>query len=216
MYAAPRTIEKGARLSKDQLATSLQRAGYARDQASNIWNGSFQVGEDFIRIWPRHGSEMHQWIDVKFDAQRTRVASLSANDDPDLRVYAIESELLTVDAGLKTGQQETLTYQDIPPVLVQAILAIEDRRFFKHNGVDIRGIGRAFINWTTSGSLKFGQGGSTITQQLVKNTYLTPETTLGRKFNEVLIALALEQRLSKQDIFALYSNEVYLGHRSGV
>ncbi len=216
LYAAPRTIEKGARLSKDQLARSLQGAGYARDRASNIWNGSFQISEDRIRILPRQGTETHQWIDVKFDDQRTRVASLSANDDPELLFYAIEPELLTVDASLKTGQQETLTYQDIPTVLVQAILAIEDRRFFKHHGLDIRGIGRAFISWSTSGSLKFRQGGSTITQQLVKNTYLTPEKTLQRKFNEAMIALALEQRLSKQDIFALYCNEVYLGQRNGV
>jgi penicillin-binding protein 1B len=109
-----------------------------------------------------------------------------------------------------------LTYQNIPPVLVQAILAIEDRRFFEHNGVDIRGISRAFLRWATSGSLKFTHGGSTITQQLVKNTYLTPEKTLSRKFNEVMIAIALERRLSKQDIFALYCNEVYLGQRNGV
>jgi penicillin-binding protein 1B len=154
-------------------------------------------------------------IDVNFD-NRGHIVSLSDSGGSDLSSYALEPELLTADAALKTGQQETLTYQDIPPVLVQAIVAIEDRRFFKHNGVDIRGIGRAFINWTTSGSLKFGQGGSTITQQLVKNTYLTPEKTLRRKFNEVLIAVALEQRLSKQDIFALYCNEVYLGHRNGV
>ncbi|MGI8896789.1 MAG: transglycosylase domain-containing protein [Pyrinomonadaceae bacterium] len=216
LYAAPRIIEKGAVLSKDQLATSLQRAGYARGKASNIWNGSFQMDENTIRIVPRQGSGAHQWIDVKFDDKGGRVASLSANDDSDLRSYAIEPELLTVDAALKTGQQETLTYQDIPSVLVQAILAIEDQRFFNHYGLDIRGIGRAFISWSTSGSVKFRQGGSTITQQLVKNTYLTPEKTLERKFNEAMIAVALEQRLSKQDIFALYCNEVYLGQRNGV
>ncbi|MFN2511333.1 MAG: transglycosylase domain-containing protein [Pyrinomonadaceae bacterium] len=216
LYAAPRIIEKGALLSKDRLATSLQRAGYARDKASNIWNGSFQMTETGIRILPRQGSDTHQWIDVKFDNKGERVASLSANDDKDLRHYAVEPELLTEDAALKTGQQETLTYQDIPPVLVQAILAIEDRRFFHHNGLDIRGIGRAFISWSTSGSVKFRQGGSTITQQLVKNTYLTPVKTLQRKFSEAIIAVALENRLSKQDIFALYCNEIYLGQRNGV
>jgi len=216
LYAAPRIIEKGALLSKDRLATSLQRAGYARDKASNIWNGSFQMTETSIRILPRQGSDTHQWIDVKFDQKGERVASLSANDDTELRYYAVEPELLTEDAGLKTGQQETLTYEDIPPVLVQAILAIEDRRFFHHNGLDIRGIGRAFISWSTSGSVKFRQGGSTITQQLVKNTYLTSEKTVRRKFNEAIIAVALENRLSKQDIFALYCNEIYLGQRNGV
>ncbi|MGI9066951.1 MAG: penicillin-binding protein 1A, partial [Pyrinomonadaceae bacterium] len=214
LYAAPRVIEKGARLSKEQLVTSLQRAGYARDRASNIWSGSFQISEDRVRILPRQGTEKHPSIDVNFDHQG-RVASLSANGG-DLPSYSLEPELLTVDAGLKTGQQETLTYPDIPSVLVQAILAIEDRRFFEHNGLDIRGIGRAFISWSTSGSIKFRQGGSTITQQLVKNTYLTPEKTLRRKFNEAMIAVALEQRLSKQDIFALYCNEVYLGQRNGV
>src|SRR6185436_8441330 len=74
----------------------------------------------------------------------------------------------------------------------------------------------AFLRWSTSGFAKFHQGGSTITQQLVKNIYLNPEKTLQRKFNEALIAVALEQRLSKQDIFALYCNEIYLGQRSGV
>ena len=215
LYAAPRVIEKGARLTKDQLAMALQRAGYAPDRASNIWNGSFQKNEQRIRILPRQGTEAHQWIDVNFD-NRGHIASLSTNNQAELSSYALEPELLTIDAVLKTGQQETLTYQSIPPVLVQAILAIEDRRFFEHNGVDIRGIGRAFLRWSTSGSVKFKQGGSTITQQLVKNTYLTPEKTLRRKFNEAMIAVALEQRLSKQDIFALYCNEVYLGQRNGV
>ena len=214
LYAAPRVIEKGARLTKDQLATALQRAGYAPDRASNIWNGSFQKSEQESDP-SAQGTEAHQWIDVNFN-NRGYIASLSTNNQAELSSYALEPELLTIDAVLKTGQQETLTYQSIPPVLVQAILAIEDRRFFEHNGVDIRGIGRAFLRWSTSGSVKFKQGGSTITQQLVKNTYLTPEKTLRRKFNEAMIAVALEQRLSKQDIFALYCNEVYLGQRNGV
>jgi penicillin-binding protein 1B len=214
LYAAPRIIEKGSRLTRDQIVTSLQRAGYVREKASDIWSGSFQVNNDRVRILPRQGSEAHEWVDVNFD-QSGRVASLTANDAA-LSSYALQPELLTADAGLKTGQQETLTYQEIPPVMVQAILAIEDRRFFDHYGVDIRGIGRAFLRWSTSGFAKFRQGGSTITQQLVKNIYLNPEKTLQRKFNEALIAVALEQRLSKQDIFALYCNEIYLGQRSGV
>ena len=215
LYAAPRIIEKGARLTKVQLETTLQRAGYARDKASNIWNGTFQMNENSIRILPRQGTGTYQWIDVSFDGHG-RVATLVADNGVALSSYPLEPELLTVDAALKTGQQETLTYQDIPPVLVEAILSIEDRRFFHHNGLDMRGIGRAIISWSTSGSMKFHQGGSTITQQLVKNTYLSPEKTFQRKFNEALIALALEQRLSKQDIFALYCNEVYLGQRNGV
>jgi penicillin-binding protein 1B len=215
LYAAPRVIEVGARLSKEQLVESLQRAGYARNAASNIWSGSFEVDGNQIRIMPRRESETHEWIDVAFNNNGT-VTSLSTNDTGNLRSYPLEPELLTVDSRLKTGEQQTVTFPEIPPVLIQAILAIEDRRFFQHSGLDIRGISRAAISWSTSGSIKFHQGGSTITQQLVKNTYLTPEKTLRRKFNEAMIALALEQRLSKQDIFALYCNEVYLGQRNGV
>jgi penicillin-binding protein 1B len=215
LYAAPRVIEAGARLSQEQLVESLQRAGYARNVASNIWSGSFEVNGNRIRIMPRRESETHEWIDVAFNNHGT-VTSLSANDAGNLRSYSLEPELLTADDGLKTGEQQTVTFPEIPPVLVQAILAIEDRRFFQHSGLDIRGISRAAISWSTSGSIKFQQGGSTITQQLVKNTYLTPEKTLRRKFNEAVIALALEQRLSKQDIFALYCNEVYLGQRNGI
>jgi penicillin-binding protein 1B len=215
LYAAPRVIEKGARLSPEQLITSLQRAGYAPGAASNVWSGSFQVSDHRVRILPRQGTETYQWVDVSFD-NRGLVSKLSANDAGDIRSYALEPELLTPDAGVKTGRQELLTYSEIPPVLVEAILAIEDRRFFQHNGVDVHGVSRAFVSWATSGSIKFHQGGSTITQQLVKNTYLTPEKTLKRKFDEAMIAVALEQRLSKQDIFALYCNEVYLGQRNGV
>src|SRR6185436_19068952 len=126
------------------------------------------------------------WIDVTF-SDRGTVASLSTNETDNLASYSLEPELLTTDAGLKTGQQQMLTYPDIPPVMVQAILAIEDRRFFQHSGIDVRGISRAFLNWASSGSVKFHQGGSTITQQLVKNTYLTPEKTLRRKFNEAML-----------------------------
>jgi membrane peptidoglycan carboxypeptidase len=108
------------------------------------------------------------------------------NDLANLQAYALEPELLTTDATLKTGIKQTLTYQDIPEIMVQAILSIEDRRFFEHNGLDIRGIARALINFCSSGSTRFHQGGSTITQQLVKNTYLTPEKTLRRKFNEAV------------------------------
>ena len=215
LYAAPRVIEKGARVTKDQLVAALQTAGYARDTASNIWNGSFQVGDNYIRISPRQGTESHEWIKINFNNQGY-ISNLSANDRADLPSYSLEPQLLTTGAAVKTGEQQTLTYQDIPPVLVQAILAIEDRRFFEHNGIDAWGIGRALLNAVTGGSYRFRQGGSTITQQLVKNTYLTPERTVRRKFNEAIIAMSLENRLSKRDIFALYCNEVYLGQRSGV
>ena len=99
-------------------------------------------------------------------------------------------------------------------MLVHAILAIEDHRFFQHSGLDPFGVGRALLR--NAGDERIGQGGSTITQQLVKNTYLSPEKTFRRKYAEAMLAFALERRLSKEDIFALYCNEVYLGQRGAV
>ena len=215
IYASPRVIEKGARLSKDRLVTSLQRAGYVSKASSNVWSGSFNEVGDSIRVSPRQGAERFAWVDISFDKSE-HVASLATSDGSELSSYALEPELLTDDANLKIGEQKTLTYKDLPPTLINAILAIEDRRFFEHSGLDYRGIARAFVSWVSDGRFQFHQGGSTITQQLVKNTYLTPEKTLRRKFNEALIAIALEQRLSKEDIFALYCNEIYLGQRNGV
>ncbi len=98
-------------------------------------------------------------------------------------------------------------------MLVQAITSIEDRRFFNHPGLDLFGIVRALLR--NAGDERLGQGGSTITQQLVKNTYLTPERTLRRKYAEAMLAFTIERRLSKEDILALYCNEIYLG-QSGV
>lgn len=215
LYASPRVVEKGAQLSKDRLIASLQRAGYVSEASSNIWSGSFSHVGESIRVSPRQGTSTFSWVDIRFD-RIDHVASLATSDGSEITSYTLEPELLTDDENLKIGEQKTLSYNDLPPVLVNAILAIEDRRFFQHSGLDFRGIGRAFVSWISDGRFQFHQGGSTITQQLVKNTYLTPEKTLRRKFNEALIAVALEQRLSKQDIFALYCNEIYLGQRDGV
>lgn len=105
------------------------------------------------------------------------------------------------------------SFEDFPPPLVNALIAIEDRNFFSHRGVDVKAIIRAlWENWS-HGEIR--EGGSTITQQLVKANFLTPERTYQRKFAEAMMAIALEQRLSKEDIFTLYANRVYLG-QSGI
>ena len=128
--------------------------------------------------------------------------------------FTLEPEILSTDLSSKAGKREVLSYGEIPEALVHAILAIEDRRFFEHSGVDVNGLARALLRNVADERL--AQGGSTITQQLVKNTYLTPEKTLQRKYAEAMLSFALERRLSKNDIFALYCNEIYLGQRGAV
>jgi penicillin-binding protein 1B len=214
IYAAPRSLRVGQSLSMDGLVGLLRRAGYIESSASDVWSGSYHVQASAVEIHPRRTveSDAPSSVLVSFDRQE-RIANLS-NETGALASYTLEPELLTIDAAMKGGQNEALSYQRIPPQVARAILSIEDHRFFEHNGLDLLGIGRAILR--NAGDERVGQGGSTITQQLVKNTYLSPERTLRRKFAEAMIAFTLERRLSKEDIFALYCNEVYLGQRHAV
>lgn len=107
------------------------------------------------------------------------------------------------------GPTRRVSFQEIPKELRQAIVATEDRRFFNHGGVDFAGIGRALLRDVQSGGLK--EGGSTITQQLARNLFLTQERTLWRKLKEAAIAVRIEKDFSKEEILTLYLNQVYLG-----
>src|SRR5687768_3782718 len=212
IYAAPRTLRPGQRLSRDTLVSLLRRAGYIQTSASEVWSGSFTTENGVVEIQPnKTSSTFPAAVRVGFDAAG-RIAELSS-EGISLESLTLEPEALTNDFSMKSGQRLTLSYGDIPPLLVQAILSIEDRRFFEHSGVDLHGVARALFR--NAGDARMGQGGSTITQQLVKNTYLTPERTLRRKYAEAMLSFTLEHRFTKQDIFALYCNEIYLGQRNG-
>ena len=209
LYAAPRVLQVGQKYSVEKLLTTLRRAGYVEAKGSGVWSGSFCASGRVVEIRPsRTGDHLPQLVRVTF--ADGGIAELTG-DGVGIDSFTLEPEILSNDLSSKAGKREILSYNEIPPVLVQAILAIEDRRFFEHSGVDINGLARALLRNVSDE--KMGQGGSTITQQLVKNTYLTPEKTLRRKYAEAMLSLSLERRLSKQDIFALYCNEIYLGQR---
>ncbi len=126
-----------------------------------------------------------------------------------LRVYSADNKLIS-EFGEK--RRYPLTFERIPDVLVKAILASEDDRFYQHPGVDYQGILRAAALLITTG--KKAQGGSTITMQVARNFFLSSEKTFLRKFNEILLALKIEQFLSKNEILELYLNKIYLGNRA--
>ena len=214
IYAAPRTLRAGQMISSESLVELLRRAGYIESSASDVWSGSFTARDNLIEIRPRHSNTATPGVvQVKFD-KKDRIADLSGDMGVTLESYTLEPEILTTDAAMKTGKRPQLAYRDIPTLLKHAILSIEDRRFFEHGGVDIWGVGRALLRNAADDELS--QGGSTITQQLVKNTFLTPERTFRRKYAEAMTAFALERRMSKEDIFALYCNEIYLGQRGSI
>ena len=124
----------------------------------------------------------------------------------ELSIYSADDELIA-RRGRRGGQP--LRYEDLPADLIAAVTAIEDRRYFDHIGLDPRGLMRAVLANLRAG--RTVQGGSTLTQQLAKNVFLTPERSFKRKAQELLLAFWLEARFSKQDILALYFNRVYFG-----
>jgi penicillin-binding protein 1A len=126
-----------------------------------------------------------------------------------LRVYSRDGKLL---AQLGEQRRVPVTWEQIPEVVVQAVLAAEDDRFFQHPGVDWQGIVRAVLVAATT--MEATQGGSTLTQQLVRTTLITKEKQLRRKLREVFLALSLENELTKQEIFTLFVNTQFLGQRS--
>ena len=100
-------------------------------------------------------------------------------------------------------------YEELPKIYVDAVISVEDKRFWSHGGVDVLAIGRAM--WNDLQTMSFAEGGSTITQQIAKNEYFTQEKKLERKFAEIFLALELEADYSKQEIFELYVNTIYFG-----
>jgi len=126
-----------------------------------------------------------------------------------LRVFTADGLLIT-EFGEK--RRTPITYQEIPPQFIDALLASEDDGFFEHSGIDYKGLARAVFDLVTTGRKK--SGGSTITMQVAKNYYLSSEKTFTRKFTEILLALKIEQALTKEEILELYVNKIYLGKRA--
>lgn len=213
IYAAPRVLRPGQKYSPVELAAALRRAGYIDgDDAGEIWNGSFSVRDEAIEIRPSSDERLPAVVRVTFD-RAGRISEITG-DGATLDTFMLAPESLTTDPLTRGGTRTQLSFKDIPPVLVHAITSIEDHRFFDHHGLDLFGVARAIVR--NAGEERIGQGGSTITQQLVKNTYLTSERTFRRKFAEAMLAFTIERRLTKEDIFALYCNEIFLGQRGAI
>lgn len=126
-----------------------------------------------------------------------------------LKIYTRDGQLL---GQFGEARRTPLSIDQIPPQLINAVVATEDQRFFEHNGIDIYGLSRATGELLITGTK--AQGGSTITMQVARNFYLSRQKTFGRKFNEILLALKIDRELSKQKILELYLNKIYLGKRA--
>jgi penicillin-binding protein 1B len=210
IYAAPAVLFPGKPAALDQLCAEARRLGYVERGARN--GAAWYEVKDKDRL-VIHNDDLpiefaHRSVEVAFSGGRIRQLV-----DPDTRValemFGLKPQLLS---NFITGEREKrrfVPYAELPPVLINAVLAAEDRRFFTHAGVDPVRIIKALIVDIRQGEAV--QGASTLTQQFVKNYFLTPERTLKRKLTDAYMSILLERRLSKQEIFELWANEVYLG-----
>lgn len=209
IYAIPQSIKLGEKIDPREIATDLRRAGYSdRDTKSAM--GSFRLVRDAIEIRPGDSS-YHSPEPATIRFSDGKVEGIHSKNG-DLGAYELEPQMITsLFDPEQRSKRQVIKYSDIPKVVVDAILAIEDRRFFEHSGVNFfRMFEAAWIDVIRQGHQ---QGGSTLTMQLSRGFFLSPERTVKRKLVEMLIAEELEQKFSKQQIFEYYANFVPLGQR---
>ena len=212
VYARPLEFYVGATIGAEQLVHELRELGYRKvrnPQRTAQWSrnkGRFLIRTRAFQFWDEMESE--RFLDIRIDhgvvgdlRDATRGAALDL----------VRLEPPTIGSIYPSHKEDRVLVKraELPSHLVDALLAIEDRRFFSHIGIDLNSILRAV--WINLRAGRAVQGGSTLTQQLVKNFFLTPERSLWRKANEALMALILEARYDKDEILEAYANEIFLG-----
>ncbi|MBI2818016.1 MAG: PBP1A family penicillin-binding protein [Acidobacteria bacterium] len=211
VYAKPEVLRVGEKTTVPEVLAYLRSAGLTgkRDNPK----GSYSTLSDGLRIVPGEASYFAQEpAEIRFaDGQISSIISL--RDQLARSQYSLEPVLVTNLFGKTREKRRLVPFSDLPTNLVNAILAIEDRRFFQHSGVDyLRILKAAYVDFRAR---RVQQGASTITMQLARSLFLTPQRTFKRKAEETLVAFQMERRLSKQEIFEYYCNKVYLGQRGG-
>src|SRR5215831_16294026 len=216
MYAAPRPVRSGSSTTLASMKTYLDSIGYVDStKDADASRGRYQIKGNSIEIRASSSAIIDRIqrfpnVTVSFGGGGRGINKITDLDTR--RNYDqvdLEPGLLTEVSNEKRQKQKIVSFKDLPKDFVNATLAIEDRQFFEHPGINFRGIFRAL--WRDVGEGETKQGGSSITQQLVKNFFLTPEKTMRRKAQEMMMAVVLETKLSKDQVFQLYSNEVYMG-----
>jgi penicillin-binding protein 1B len=212
IYAAPQELRPGQKFTASFIAQELRSGGYSiQGNGSAAPMGTFSEGPESITVHP--GPQSYHAPDgatITFD--HGAISQITGDNGQQLAAYELEPLLITDLSDQNRAKRRLVTYNEIPHNLVAAVTAIEDRRFFKHGGVDYY----SMVGWAwhdLRGDRRYAGGASTLTMQLAKEFFLTPERTFHRKFLQIVITFQLEHRFSKQKIFELYANEVPLGQR---
>jgi len=215
VFAAPSEVEVGERITAAQVAARLRKALYSEGEGGSRV-GFYQIVGNRLSIYPGPASYFRSGLanegPAVLEFRDGRLASIISQEKYEpVTSYRLDPEVITTLFSSQRVKRRLVRYQDLSPVLVNAILAAEDHRFFSHHGVDFfRVVAAALKDLQADEPL---QGGSTLTMQLARNFFLTRERTFKRKLREVFLAFLLEQRLSKEQIIELYANQVYLGQR---
>jgi len=218
IFAHPRVVKTGQSLSLAEVRQMLDAAGYVESGKGGDANrGRYTVTGTTLEVSPGQsaivdGTPLFPAINITFSRSGESIVRLTEQGtNRALQSSELEPELIASLSNSEHEKRKIVQYEDLPQNLVHAIVAIEDRRFFEHKGIDYRGLARAV--WINVTNREVQQGGSTLTQQLIKNMFLTPEKTYRRKLQEAFMAVVLETRLSKERIFQLYTNEIFLGQQ---
>jgi penicillin-binding protein 1B len=204
VYSRPGLLRAGQRLSQADLESQLERIGYTKGETkgSSRW---YVSSPDQIRLRGIH-NEPESFSEIRFATDR--IQSIHVDGRNQLRIE-LPPEYVSSLFGRAREKRKPIEFSQLPSLVVKAVQAAEDDDYCQHPGVSVLGVVRAalvnLIRWDRA------QGASTLTQQFVKNYFLTQEKTYRRKLEEFCFALLLERRLSKEKIFQLYANEVYLG-----
>ncbi len=211
IYAAPKEVRIGQKLSSRAIAQQLRDAGYSMNgQGDKSRMGSYSLNEASIAIQPGPQSyHSEQGATVTFN--KGLVSKISGDGGQDLDAYELEPQLITGLSDQTRTKRRLVNYNELPPNLVNAVTSIEDRRFFDHGGVDYFRLVGALRDDLRSGRRR--EGGSTLTMQLARGLFLSPEKKLRRKIIEIAITYQLEHRYTKQQIFQIYANQIPLGQQ---
>jgi penicillin-binding protein 1B len=212
IFAAPQEVRVGQKLTPQSIAQLLRSAGYTQTgERAPSRLGTFSVGDEVIKVHPGPES-YHSQEGATIDFAKGKVASIAGDQGQALAAYELEPQLITgLSEGANRTKRRLVTYNELPPRLVQAVTSIEDRRFFEHGGVDYYRLVGALRDDLLAGRKR--EGGSTLTMQLARGFFLTPEKRFKRKLIEIAITFQLENRFNKQQIFAMYANQVPLGQQ---
>ena len=210
LFAAPRTVMLGDEATPEEIATDLRRAGYSESHENRM--GHFAITREGIEIYPGPDSFFKRDDGIIKFAGGKVAKIVSLGDNTERTQYALEPELMSNLFDKNREKRRMVRYEDIPPVLVHAVISAEDKRFFQHSGFDlVRIIKSAYVDLRERQN---AQGASTLSMQVAGMLFLDrSERTWGRKIPEVLITMHLEHKLTKEKIFEYYANQVPLGRR---